>query len=106
MAGRTLAYARACYHWAEKRGKVSGNPFHGLPISAGASERERVLSEREMFEIWAAAEELGEPFGPFVKLLLLTLQRREEVAGMRWSELSADLTSRIRSTLPSRPAWS
>ena len=34
MAGRTLAYARAAFRWAEKRGKVPGNPFQGLPISA------------------------------------------------------------------------
>lgn len=25
-ATRTIAYARACYGWAEKRGKVSANP--------------------------------------------------------------------------------
>jgi integrase len=93
MAGRTLAYARACYRWAEKRGKVPTNPFQGLPISAGVADRERVLSDREVSEVWAASDKLGEPFGPFIKLLLLTLQRREEVAGMRWSELSADLTA-------------
>ena len=32
MAGRTLAYARACFRWAEKRAKVPGNPFMSLPI--------------------------------------------------------------------------
>ena len=87
MAGRTMAYARAVFHWAEKRGKVPGNPFHGLPISAGAIVRERVLNDRELAEIWEAAGTLGYPFGLFFKLLALTLQRREEVAGMRWSEI-------------------
>ncbi len=28
IAGRTLAYARACHGWAEKRGKVPGSPIH------------------------------------------------------------------------------
>lgn len=92
IAGRTLAYARAAFHWAEKRGKVPGNPFQGLPIAAGTSERERVLTEIEVGEVWAAAGLLGEPFGPFIRLLLLTLQRRSEVAGLSWSELSADHT--------------
>ena len=41
--------------------------------------------------MWRAAGTLGHPFGPLVRLLLLTAQRREEVAGMRWSEVSADM---------------
>ena len=92
MAGQTLAYARSCYSWAEKRGRVPGNPFRGLPIPTGATERDRVLTEAETAEVWAAAGSLPYPFGPFYRLAMLTLQRREEVAGMRWSELSADRT--------------
>jgi integrase len=96
-AGRTMAYARACFGWGKRRGKVPGNPFAELPIAAGTTERERVLSDTEVAEVWAAADALGYPFGPFYKLLILTLQRREEVAGMRWSEISDDMT---RWTLP------
>jgi integrase len=96
-AGQTMAYARACFAWGKRRGKVPENLFAELPISPGATERERVLSDGEVAEVWAAANTLSYPFGPFYKLLLLTLQRREEVAGMRWSELAADLT---RWTLP------
>jgi integrase len=92
MAGRTLAYARAAFRWAEKRGKVPGNPFQGLPISAGSTTRERVLSDAELTEVWEATGTLGYPWGPFFRLTLLTLQRREEVAGMRWSELAPDLS--------------
>jgi integrase len=91
-AGRTMAYARACFAWAEKRAKVPGNPFANLPISAGTTERERVLSDIEITEAWAAADRLAYPFGPFFKLAILTLQRREEVAAMRWSELADDLS--------------
>ncbi len=43
--------------------------------------------------MWRAAGTLGFPFGPLVRLLLLTAQRREEVGAMRWSELSADLST-------------
>jgi len=106
MAGRTMAYARAAFHWAEKRGKVPGNPFQGLPLSSGATVRERVLSDGELAEMWAAAGTLGYPFGPFFKLLTLTLQRREEVAGMCWSELAEDLSvwtipgSRMKNSKP------
>ena len=92
MAGRTLAYARAAFRWAEKRGKVPANPFQGLPIAAGATVRERVLSDAELAEVWAAADELGYPWGPFFRLAMLTLQRRAEVAGMHWSEIAGDLS--------------
>lgn len=93
MAGRTLAYGRACYAWAEKRGKVAGNPFEGIPIGAGIVTRERVLGADEVGRIWNTATAMGQPWGPWFRLLLLTLGRRDEVAGMRWSELSADLTT-------------
>jgi integrase len=92
MAGRTLAYARAAFHWAQKRGKVPHNPFQGLPIPTRTVARERVLSDSEVAEVWAAANTLSYPFGPFYKIAILTLQRREEVAGMRWSEIAADLS--------------
>jgi integrase len=89
-AGRTMAYARACFAWGKRRGKVPENPFAQLPIAACATERERVLSDAEIVEIWAATDKLGYPFGPFYKLMTLTLQRRDEVAGMRWSEIDLD----------------
>jgi integrase len=81
----------------QTRAKVPENPFADLPISAGDTERERVLSDTETAEVWAATDTLAYPFGPFFKLAILTLQRREEVAGMRWSELDDDLS---RWTLP------
>jgi integrase len=91
MAGRTLAYARAAFQWAQKRGKVPANPFQGLPIAASTTTRERVLSDGELAEVWSSADTLDYPFGPFFKLAILTMQRRAEVAGIRWSEISDDL---------------
>jgi integrase len=91
LASRTQAYGRACYALALKRGRLLENPFASLPVIAGGTpQRDRVLTDAEVGAIWRAAGKLGHPFGPMVRLLLLTAQRREEVAGMRWSELSAD----------------
>jgi integrase len=39
---------------------------------------------------WQAASELNWPFSSVFKVLLLTGQRREEVAGMRWREVDLD----------------
>ena len=41
--------------------------------------------------VWEAADYFGFPFGKIVKLLVLTGQRRQEMTGMRWSELNDDL---------------
>lgn len=90
IARNVTAYGRAAYNWAMKRGKVAANPFAALPIAAPTSERERVLSESEVREVWKAAATLATPVGQFYRLALLTLARREEVASMGWYEVSMD----------------
>ena len=89
-AARVQAYGRAAFNWAMKRGKVAGNPFADLPIATPASERERVLTDAETWEIWQTAPSLGTPVGQFYRLALLTLARRDEVASLRWSEISME----------------
>ena len=49
--------------------------------------RDRVLTDNEIVAFWAGCDFIGYPFGPVFKLLAVTGQRREEVAGMRWTEL-------------------
>ncbi len=87
MAARTLAYGRACYAWAIRREIVDSNPFQNLPIDAATATRDRVLDDGEVGAIYAAAGAMGRPFGALFRLLLLTGQRRDEVAKLRWSEL-------------------
>jgi integrase len=88
-AARTRAYASACYSWAVKLRKVPSNPFAGLPtIGTPVVESERVLDDDELRAVWVATDALLYPFGPFYKLAILTLQRREQVAAMRWSEIN------------------
>ena len=93
IAGRTAAYGRACFAWAMKRGTVPSNPFAELPMSNSITKRERVLSDEEAAALWRAAGEAPLPYGAIVRLLMLTGQRREEVAGMTWAELSEDLAT-------------
>ena len=57
---------------------------------AKSTSRERVLADDEIQSIWNASTELGYPFGTVVKLLLLTGQRRDEVASMRWDDLDLE----------------
>jgi integrase len=49
--------------------------------------RTRILSDDELRAVWKAAEVNG-VFGAFVRLSLLTGQRREKLASMKWSDLT------------------
>ena len=51
--------------------------------------RERILSDDEISAVWKVAEANGK-FGAFVRLALLTAQRREKVAAMRWQDVAVD----------------
>jgi integrase len=93
MTGRTAAYGRAAFGWAVKRGTLRLNPFADLPIRKSIAKRERVLIDAELADVWRAAGEVSAPYGTIVRLLILTGQRRGEVAGMTWTELSDDLTT-------------
>ena len=53
----------------------------------------------ELAAIWWASSYLGWPWTPFVRLLIVTAQRREEVARMAWPNL--DLPRRLW-TCPAR----
>jgi integrase len=48
------------------------------------------LTDDELQAVWQGAEAIGWPFGAIVRMLILTGQRRGEVAGMRWQELDFD----------------
>ncbi|MGO9392502.1 tyrosine-type recombinase/integrase, partial [Rhodoblastus sp.] len=91
MAARTAAYGRACYQWAVKRGSITANPFANLPLAA-VEKRERVLTDQELRAVWLATAGPGS-FNAIVRMLMLTGQRREEVAGMTWVEVAPDLST-------------
>ena len=91
LANRTLAVVRKWFNWMFAKDIIRTiSPCAGVEPPAKESSRERVLSESEICSLWTASDQIGHPFGPFVKLLLLTGQRRGEVAGISWSEIDAD----------------
>lgn len=92
--GRALAAALSkLFSWAVAHRLAVANPTQGVFRPRAAAPRHRVLADAEVKKLWRACDEVGPPFGTIVKLLLLTGQRRSEVAGVRWSELSEDLAT-------------
>jgi integrase len=86
-ANRVLAAIRKMFNWAVERDILPASPCAGVKPPSAEQSRDRVLTDDELRLVWKGAEAIGEPFGPMVKALILTLQRREEVAGMHRSEL-------------------
>ena len=87
MRRAVFAYSSVLFGWAAKRGDIVGNPLIQMSKPEAPNARDRVLSDGELKLIWQSSETLGQPFGPFFRLLTATGQRRAEVAGMRWAEL-------------------
>ncbi len=80
------AYASVLFGWALKRGDVDANPAAAMVKPDAPKARDRVLTDDELVKVWRASE--GDAvFGPFYRLLILTGQRRSEVAGMNWAEV-------------------
>jgi integrase len=89
-ANRVHAAIRKFFNWCVARDILGVSPCAGVKAPSAERARDRVLSDDEMHLVWGAAEKLGGTFGPLVKLLALTGQRRDEVARMRWDELDLD----------------
>jgi integrase len=90
QANRTLARLRALFNWAIGKDRIAVSPAARMSLPTQERARDRVLSDDELRWFWQACDEIGWPFGPLAKLLLLTAQRRDEVAGMTWAEVDLD----------------
>jgi len=96
QADYVLAIVRGIMNWFAAR----HDDYHP-PIARGmrrtdpkTRKRDRVLDDDEIRAVWAAAETSGS-FGAIVRLALLTAQRREKLATMRWEDISIDGEWRI-----------
>jgi integrase len=94
---RVLAAVRRMFGWAVERDILAASPVVNIKPPGKETERERVLSDDEVVEVWAAAEKMGGVSGAFIQTLILTAQRRDEVSSMRWTDL--DMETRVW-TLP------
>ncbi len=78
------------FNWAVSRRDIKLSPLAGMESPGAIASRDRVLSDEELDLALRAAEQMDWPFGPLYRLLFATGQRREEVAGLPWSELDRE----------------
>lgn len=87
MRRAVFAYASVLFGWAHRRGDIAENPLAGMVKPEAPKARDRVLEDEELAALWNATSSSNAPFGPFFRLLILTGQRRSEVAAINWAEL-------------------
>ena len=93
MARNVLAQLSAFYTWALPRlERIPGNPCRDAGRPAKPKARDRVLTDEELRALWQVADADAWPWGPGLKLAILTGQRRGEVFGAEWREI--DLKAR------------
>ena len=96
MADRTLTALRSALHWQAKRDDDFTSPIiRGMDrTKTNERARKRVLDDQEIRDLWAALDELEHApacYPAFMRTLLLTGQRRQEVSHARWEEVAGDM---------------
>ena len=83
-----LAIIRKMMNWYASRNDDYVSPVvRGMHRTNGGDRKgKRILSDDEIRALWKAADDCG-TFGALLKVLLLTAQRREKVATMKWDDL-------------------
>ena len=82
LADRTLAYLRKAFNWYAARDDRFVPPIvKGMARTKPRERARRVLSDDEIRLIWPR---LTGTFGAYVKTLMFTAQRKDEVARLIW----------------------
>ena len=93
MADRVLAVLSKLCAWYQAREESYTSPIvRGMRRTKPAERaRDRILADDELKALWNASASAG-TFGAFVRVSLLTGQRRSKVASMRWDDVGDDGT--------------
>ena len=95
MADRVLAHTRKAFNWWAARDDTFVPPIvRGMARTKPAERaRKRFLSDEELRDVWQALDVADVPscYPSYLRSLLLTAQRRDEVARMNWSEIEGDI---------------
>jgi integrase len=91
LANRTRATLSRFFGWLCERDIIAASPCVGVKPPSKEVVRDRVLDDRELRRLWLASHAVGGNAGAYTKLLILTGQRRSEIAHLRWSEVDGDV---------------
>ncbi|MEQ9491742.1 MAG: integrase arm-type DNA-binding domain-containing protein [Alphaproteobacteria bacterium] len=87
QVNRVQSAISGALNWGVDAGYIEVNPILGLRRRFKEAPRDRVLNDAELRSVWLAATERTTPSRELTQILILTMQRRDEVRGMQWKEL-------------------
>jgi integrase len=85
-----LSVLSRMFRWLVEHRRVETNPCASVHRPETPRARDRVLTNAEIARFWEASNAIGGLFAAVLRLLLLTGCRLNEIAGLRWGELSED----------------
>jgi integrase len=95
---RVLSIVKTIFRYALSRDWIEASPAEAIGKPRDEAPRDRYLDMGEVKRVWLAADLLGYPFGAYIRMLLLTGQRRTEVAEMRWDDIDEEAATWIMSS--------
>jgi integrase len=90
QVNRVLAEVVAMLRWCADRDWIEAVPTVGRSAKVKEKPRDRTLTDAEVAAFWKATERLTETVRDYLRLLLLTGQRTEDVRAMAWAEVDLD----------------
>ena len=91
QANRVLALVRMMFNWAISRDQLEHNPCAQVKAPGREQQRDRVLNDEEIREVWDACVHLMPVMGAYFKTLLLTAQRVSELRLMHWNDIDLEM---------------
>ena len=89
-ANRVLAFIKRFFNWCTERDIIKVSPAVSIKVNKKEKSRDRVLTIEELAKVWTISSNIGYPWGPFVKLLMLTGMRLKEVSEAPWDEINVE----------------
>ena len=102
-AHHLFAYAQGLFGYAIANHLIEHSPCAGIKptkLIGAKTRRKRVLSDDEIRAVWRACECLATPYALLCQLLMVTIQRRSDIADATREEL--DTRARLLSIPPER----
>ena len=100
-----MRIGRTFFTWCVRHSLLDQSPMQNMPPVPLGKPRTRVLSEDELRAVWRTACARTTPFHAIVALLLLTGQRRGEIAALQWDWIRDDRIEFPASVAKNHRAW-
>lgn len=81
---------RAFLKWAVQNHLIDRSPMENMAVPKNGASRERVLADDELRDLLRCVRTHETPFKCIVHLLILTGQRRSEIAALQWGWITDD----------------